>query len=313
MKAATRGSAPAVLLFLFFAGLTMAANGSERNRVNLFPKLHVGEGYTYQVRYQSEKKIKTESAVAAPMAPEGGRTDTQRLLRMEVLGEKGAGRTAELRLRLRLTPPEEPENEKRAELTLHGDGRVSDQQGMDTFSTEDQETIRAWTAQFGMAGVFPAAGVKQGERWKAEEPVAGAALAGLVWEKEFTYVRDDACPVDSQGSERGKNGKSGNPQQMCAVILTTETLKQKSSAKHATPDDFKTRELRTAGTARGTNEIVSYITLDNGLLVRGTEEAQQAMDVEVALADRGNRVHYNVDARSHTEVLMVADVAGKQE
>jgi hypothetical protein len=311
MKAAMRKSTPAVLLFLSFAALRLAGSEREGNRVSLFPKLHAGEGYSYQVRYQAEKKIKTESAVAAPMAPEDGRTDTQRLLRMEVLGEKGAGRTAELRLRLRLTPPEEPENETRAELTLQGDGRVSDEQGMNSFSAEDQETIRAWMAQFGMAGVFPVAGVKQGERWKAEEPVAGAALTGLVWEKESTYVRNDVCPVDTHGAEPGKNDKHGKTQPMCAVILIRETLKQKSSAKHATPGDFKTRELRTTGTARGTNEIVSYIALDNGLLVRGTEEAQQAMDVEVALADRGNRVHYNVDARSHTEVLMVAEVAGR--
>jgi hypothetical protein len=305
MTAATRAGAAAVLLFLFFAEL--ASGGRERIRASLFPKLRAGEAYTYQVRYQEEKKIKTESAVAAPMAPEGGRTDTQRLVRVEVLGERGAGRAAELRLRLRLTPPGEPENEKTAELTLSGDGRVSNRQGMDAFSAEDKETVRAWMAQFGIAGVFPSAGVLPGERWKAEEPVAGAALAGLVWEKQFSYVRNETCPVNSQGAAPEKDG--GTPQ-LCAVILTTETLKQRSSPKHATPEDFRARELRTAGTASGTDEIVSYIALDNGLLVRGTEQAQQAMDVEVALADRGNRVHYNVDARSHTEVLIVAEAAG---
>jgi hypothetical protein len=182
---------------------------------------------------------------------------------------------------------------------------------MDILPAEDQEMIRAWVAQFAMAGIFPVAGVKRGERWKSEEEVSGAALAGLVWEKDYTYVRDEVCPVDTQGNDPERDAKSGKAQELCAVILTRETLKQKSSAKHATPEDFKAHELRTAGSAHGTNEIVTYIALDNGLLVRGTEDAQQSLDAEVALADRENRVHYNIEAHSHTEVLMAAPAPKK--
>lgn len=306
-----RASRGALLGCILFVRLVTGAGGNERHRVNLFPKLHAGESYTYQVRYQSEKKMNTESAVAAPMAPEGGQTDTQRLLRVEVLGVHGEGRSAELRMRLGLSPPEEPANEKSAELTLQGDGRVSDEQVTNILSAEEQEIVRAWMAQFGMAGIFPAAGVKQGERWRLEEVVSGAALAGLVWEKEYSYVRDEVCPVDTRGNALAKNARSSQTPEMCAVLLIKETLKQKASANHATPEDFKTHELRTAGTARGKNEIVAYIALDTGLLVRGTEEAQQSIDAEVALADGGNRVHYNIDARSHTEVLMVEEAPKK--
>ena len=92
---------------------------------------------------------------------------------------------------------------------------------------------------------------------------------------------------------------------MCAVILAKATLKQKSSAKHATPEDFKAHELRTAGTAHGSNEIVTYFALGNGLLIRGTEDAQQSIDAEVALANQENRVHYNIDGQSHTEILLM--------
>ena len=171
---------------------------------------------------------------------------------------------------------------------------------------EDRTAIRAWTAQFAMAGIFPVAGVRLGEKWKGTEAVANAGLAGLIWEKLYTYVRDEPCPVyvrehDSKSANQEQN------QEQCAVILTTETLKQKSSAKNATPDDFKRRNLRTAGNAHGTNEIVTYIALRNGVLARGTEDAKQSMDAEVALADRENRVHYNIDAHSHTEVLLVGN------
>ncbi|GAC1619255.1 MAG: hypothetical protein NVS9B13_08390 [Candidatus Acidiferrum sp.] len=313
MKAAAKPGAPALLIFLLSAGLTIMSSASDQGRVNLFPRLRAGERYAYQVRYQAEKKIKTESAVAAPMAPEGGRTDAQRLFRLDVIAEKGEGRAAILRVRIRLVSAEEPESEKVLELTLHGDGRVSDEQGMDALSAEDQVILRVWIGQFGMAGIFPAGGVKPGDKWKSAEPVSGAALEGLDWLKEFTYVRNEVCPVDSRGAEPAKKNSFGKLQQMCAVILTTETLKQKSSPERATPDDFKSHDLRTAGTAHGTNEIVSYIALDKGLLMRGTEEAQQAMDVEVALANRGNRVHYNVDARSHTEILIVEDGQTKSE
>src|SRR5258708_11205337 len=93
----------------------------------------------------------------------------------------------------------------------------------------------------------------------------------------------------------------------CEVLVKTATLKQKSSSKDATPEDFKLHELRTMGTAKGANEIITYISLKSGLVVRATEESSQFMDVVVAKADGSNRVHYNVDAKSHSEVLLVTE------
>jgi hypothetical protein len=82
-------------------------------------------------------------------------------------------------------------------------------------------------------------------------------------------------------------------------------LKQNSSPKDATPEDFKLHDLKTTGTAQGTNETFTYISLQTGLVVRATEEATQRMDVTIAKADGSNRVHYKVDAKSHAEVLLV--------
>jgi hypothetical protein len=96
------------------------------------------------------------------------------------------------------------------------------------------------------------------------------------------------------------------------VLLTTSTLKQKSSVKDATPEDFKLHDLRTMGTAKGSSEIITYISLKTGLVVRATEETTQTMDVLVAKADGSNRVQYHVDAKSNAEVLLITETLLKQ-
>ncbi len=109
-----------------------------------------------------------------------------------------------------------------------------------------------------------------------------------------------SCHLRSDGS-----ASSNSQPQTCAVILTRAVLKQKSSPKDTTPGDFKLHGLRTTGTANGTNETISYISLQSGLIVRVTEDAKQFMDVVIAKADGSNQVHYNVDANSHTSILLV--------
>jgi hypothetical protein len=39
--------------------------------------------------------------------------------------------------------------------------------------------------------------------------------------------------------------------------------------------------------------------------MRVTEDAKQFMDVVIARSDGSNQVHYNVDAASHSEVLLL--------
>jgi hypothetical protein len=86
-------------------------------------------------------------------------------------------------------------------------------------------------------------------------------------------------------------------------------LNQDSNEKNGTPQDFKLHELRTAGTARGANRIITFISLKTGLLMRATEEATQEMNVTVAKTDGSNRVHYDVNAKSHSEVVLVVQTA----
>ena len=134
--------------------------------------------------------------------------------------------------------------------------------------------------------------MKPGEKWKYEEPELDTSLiANLIWEREITYARDDKCPV--------------LPVETCAVFLTQSTLKQKSSTKDSTPEDFRLHELKTSGTARGENQAITYISRKTGLVLRATEDVQQNMDVTVMKSDGTNGVHYTIDATSHFETLFV--------
>jgi hypothetical protein len=306
--------------------LAIVTAGAAENRVKLLPQLHPGQTVTYLIRYRSDRNIKTESNVVAPMAPNAAQLDAHGLLRIEILDVQQAGDKTAIHARGKFltldsgagpkrsgdTKPHgdtqrvDPEG-KSVEFTISPDGSAEKVAGLDSLIPEQQQVWQEWVARFAVAWTLPTAGVKLGEKWKSEQPEqAGAPIAELVWLRESSYVRNEPCHP-SQLSISGELSPSSGPAETCAVLLTTAKLKQQSSPKDATPQDFKLHELKTIGTAKGTNEIITYVSLRTGLVMRATEEASQSMDVTVAMLDGSNRVHYNVDAKSHSEVLLVAD------
>jgi hypothetical protein len=304
---------------------------TNQDRAVLVPKLSVGQTLRYQVSYRAKADTTTESTVAAPMAPTSGQTNASLLLQVEVDDLRiDAGRTV-ARLRTRILEPEPaapvavlapnadtnsaqtpsvPSNaakrDKIVEFVLHGDGQVTDVEGLDKLSSDEQAAWQEWVARFGGSAAFPERGIKPGEKWKAEEPIANALLSGLSWEKESAYVNDAPCGAMNI-TPQGDLAVSTQSQETCAVILTTATLKQKSSQKDATPEDYKLHDLRNMGIAKGKNETITYISLKTGLVVRATEDANQSMNVIVAKTDGSNRVHYTIDAESHSQVLLLAE------
>jgi len=119
-------------------------------------------------------------------------------------------------------------------------------------------------------------------------------------------VRNEPCRAE-QLTAKGDVVDSTQSPETCAVILTTASLKQQSSPKDTTPEEFRLHELRTTGTAHGNNKTITYISLQTGLVVRASDEADQTMSVTVAKADGSNRVHYDIHATSSTEILLVTD------
>jgi hypothetical protein len=300
--------------------------GSSSERLNLFPRLKPGQSVAYLIRFRNDKEVKTKSNVAAPMAPNGLHMDAHGLLLIDVLSVQPDGGRAVIHARSRfqsldsgvwLKHPGEKEpnwsservaaEDKSVEFTILADGQLKDVTGLDALLADQQQAWQEWVTQFAIASLFPVEGVKLGEKWKREEmEKSPSPIAGLEWMKEAEYVRDEPCQA-KRITITGETLPSDQPAETCAVVLTRASLKQKSSPKNATPEDYKLRNLHTSGTAKGTNEVIAYISLKTGLVVRATEEADQFMDVTVALADGSNSVHYNVDAKSHAEVLLVSE------
>jgi hypothetical protein len=273
-----------------------AAGGDQR--VVLLPQLQAGQVVKYDVHGNVKRHVKTESRVETMLHP----GDVQRDVAMpliftaqEIHLENGKPVVV---AHAEFDAGEPGSSDKRAsasanvEFTIEGNGQVAKAQGLDEVAPEMRLAWQFWLSRFAFGWTLPVEGAKPGDKWKNEEvEKSPSPIAGLVWETETTYVGDDKCPLI--------------PAETCASFLTRAKLKQKSSAKDATPEDYRLHELRTSGTAKGTNEIVTYISLKSGLVVRATEETQQSMDVTIAKVDGTNGVHYTIEASSRFEILLV--------
>ena len=315
-----------VLCVLLLATALADAVRARTDRVNLFPKLQAGQTVTYQISYRTEKQVSAHSSVLLADAPGGANLQVRALLRLEVLGVEVQGARAVIHARTRFQsldsdikikipnvepPPNQVQRQDpkgiSIEFTIFPDGRIDEVKGLEVLFPEQQQAWQEWVSRFAAAAVFPQDGIRVAQKWRSEEPERSPSpVAGLTWMRESIYVRNESCGGAEIKLPSGAT-KSGRRPDTCAVIFTIATLKQSSSPKDATPDDFKVRELRTAGTARGKNTTILYISLTTGLIVRASEDADQAMNVTVAKADASNRVHYNVNAKSHTDISLVTD------
>lgn len=310
-------------IFLVLALFSLQTSG-QTGRLVLSPKLYAGQKFAYWIRFQSDKNTKTQSNVVAPMAPTAAQQDANVLLQVEILDVQRSGGKATIHAKayfekddafesqssasqnIGSTVTQDTADQKFMEFTILPSGRVKTVKGLNVFSSEQQQSWQEWVSLFAMAGIFPEGGVKLGEKWKTEQVERSPSpIAGLEWAKETTYVKNELCRATPLPNN--DTAESTPPPEICAVILTTAALKQKSSTKDATPEDYKLHELRTLGTASGTNETIAYISLKTGLVVRATQEAAQSLDVTIVKTDGSNRVHYNIDAKGRTEVLLAAD------
>ncbi len=309
-------------LFLLAAAIVF----SRDQRANLLPKLQPGQSLIYLIRFQSDKKIKTESKVALAMVPNAVQLDAHGLLRVEILDVQASGGKPVIHARARfLTLDSGAWMKKPGDKKPHWDlqrvdpagktidfaissaGSFENVFGLDSLFPEQQQAWREWAARFALAWTLPVQGPKIGDRWKSEQSEqASSPIAALVWAFDSSYVRNEPCHANQLSLTGEFSPASGSPD-TCAVLLANAKLTQKSSSKDATPEDFKLHELKTTGTAKGKNEIITYISLTTGLVVRAIEEANQQMDVIVAKSDGSNGVHYNIDATSRSEVLLVTE------
>ena len=310
-------------------------------RTSLFPRLHAGQTFTYVIQYRTKKNIKTESRVVSAAGPDEAQTDAHWYLQIEILDVHPQGDRAVIHARSKFQSvttepsaansqairpqPEEPDENsppRFVDFTLLPDGRIDPVTGLNDLFPEQRQAWQEWLRQFAISAIFPRDGVTRGQSWKTTElEQSPSPIAKLEWQKNSSYVRDEPCrptssPAILSPANATPDAKTPSPatnmspstnssSQTCAVVFTRAQLKQKSSPKDSTPGDFQVQGLRTTGTATGTNETISYISLQTGLVVRVTEDAHQFMDVLVAKADGSNQIHYNLNATSHTEILLL--------
>ena len=171
-----------VCVFLLVA-TTLGAGGKH---VHLLPRLRPGQTFTYLIRFQSDKTVKTDSKVVAPMAPDATQLDAHGLLRVEILDVQGTPGNAIIRARGQfLTPdsgvamklpndknlagsiPSVAPNGKSFEFTISPDGSVNTMKGLDSLSPEQQQAWQQWVARFALAWTLPTDGLKSGEKSRA--------------------------------------------------------------------------------------------------------------------------------------------------
>ena len=290
---------------------------AQAQRLPTMPALRDGETIVYQLEISGSRSTKVESQVTTPQSPPSEDLGTRCLLQVNVVEVSARGIRLKTYLSDRNSPvrSSEPSSmptvspDKLVEVLVATDGTASEIKGFAELTVAQQFAWNAWLNRFTSPLAFPKSGVRRGQRWKASEgETSPSPISDLSWERKYEYVKQEACGSLNPGAVAGKTAKSSKATDMCAVIFVHALLRQRSSPKHTTPEDYKRRGLMTAGTATGANETILYISTVTGLLVRSTEDVQQSMDVTVALADSSNQVHYMINAKSRSQIQLLPDV-----
>ena len=271
------------------------------SQVSFMPKLERGQTLLYEAHGRLDRKVKTESRLSSIRGPQELQGDLSNQVRLTVQ-EVRPGKTQWVSALAELLPGEGTQNPRftthvsKVSFDIVNGGQLGRVTGLEDLPPEQRVLWEFWAARFAFGWTLPRKTLKPGQRWKFEEPeLSDSLIANLAWEREVTYARDDQCPVF--------------PDETCAVFLTQSTLKQKSSAKDSTPEEYRLHDLKTSGTAKGENQVITYISHRTGLVLRASEEVRQNMDVTVMKSDGSNGVHYTIDATSHLETLFVPPAA----
>jgi hypothetical protein len=284
--------------------------------------LRAGQILFYRIDFSGSRNMQTESNVASPQLPPSSNISANGLLQVEIMEAGATGLHLKTYYSERNSSAASPavaqgpraadssNADKLVEVSIASNGNASQIKGLDQLSPAQQFAWNDWLGRFTSSMTFPKTGIRAGEKWEGTEPEANPSpIAALVWSKKYHYVHDEPCAFRLQSQKPGAQASSADPNEVCAVIFVQSNLRQKSSPTNSTPHDYKLRNLKTRGTAAGNNETILYLEHSTGVLVRATEDAQQSMDVLVALVDGSNAVHYALDAKSHCSILLLPDSA----
>jgi hypothetical protein len=308
---------PRSLRYAIALASLLAAASAQAQRLPSVPRLHAGETLVYQLDLSGSRSTKVESQVTTPESPPWEDLTAQCLLQVNVAEVNARGFRVKTYLSDRnvvlssgaSSSGRASSPDKLVEVFIALDGTASETKGFTDLTVAQQHAWNAWLNRFTSSMTFPKSGVRQGQRWKIlENESSPSPIADLAWERKYEYVKQQNCGSQGQSTPAGTHGNPLSVADTCAVIFVRAQLKQKSSPKNATPQDYKLRGLATAGTATGTNETILYISTRTGLLVRSTEDVKQTMDATVAVANGSNSVRYVVNAKNRSQIELLPDV-----
>lgn len=322
--------------------ISLAVGVAASDRVRFQPKFTVGE----TLRYQLETRTTTTGKTTTPIEnPEGEGKVSQTidlLVRLDVfrIGPNTAGVPGTVRLnalfeqsrsstdRDALNPDAPSPDDQFASLqghsiqfTLGPAGELSDFQGTENLlpNPSDADPVLSWVKSLSVGARFPREGVAIGEKWSAEEPLAGLPLADLTWRTESTYLRNEPCgPSHAPDADKSSTASPAPAEpavppvaspamsDMCALVLTRFEISRRGSAhSDATPEDYLHNGLRTSGTWTGSGESLDSISLSSGLLVSSTQTGTQDMDYEIASTTTSSHIHHvgHVENQSQIKLL----------
>ena len=310
-------------------------------RIDLRPKLVAGEILRYQVQLQTITDTKRTGAISDPQGPSQLAVTWGATVKMEVLAvpnppaassttskplekrSRTASATPSVPLRIRTTyehsaatvksdsPDPQADDIERSyqrlegqmiEFTLAADGHVSDVHGLEGIIDDDKvrQAAEQWVTQ--VSGPHVATGgVALGQSWNSAQPAQSMPLAGLIWRSNSTYVRNESCrPAESPAS--------AGVGELCAVILTRQSVDPRKQLRDPTPEDYRRNGLHTSGTWTGSGESLSYVSLQTHLVVSVTQDSSQQIDFTVTNPS-GESIRYagKIETHSHVGLLPPGD------
>jgi hypothetical protein len=292
-------------------------------RIDLRPKLLPGQVRRYQVELQTVTNTKSSGAVSDPQGPSRLAVTWDATIRLEVLGvafiPSAETNPPQGLLRVRTTyehsaasirsdsPDPQAENIEQSykrlegqalEFTVGSDGHVSDVRGLEGVIDDDQvrKAAEQWMAQVS-GPAMAAGGVAVGQTWNSSQPADSMPIAGMIWRSNSTYLRNEPCrPAESAPSD-----SSG---EMCAVILTRQSVLPRKQLRDPTPDDYRRNGLRTSGRWSGSGESLSYISLETHAAVSVTQDSAQQIDFTVTNSS-GKSIRYAGTIETHSRVALL--------
>jgi hypothetical protein len=298
-----------------------------------------GSVLRYQVRLQTVTDTRRTGAISDPQGPSRLVVTWDATVRLEVLGEAGAaaagapipkpkevpGKSAaepnpySAPMRIRTTyersvatvqsdspDPEAEDTEQRyarlqgavIEFTIGTDGHVSDVHGLETVLDNEQvrQAAEQWMAQV-TAPALSRQGVALGQTWNSAQPANSMPLAGMIWRSVSTYLRNESCrPAEPTAAPPS--------QELCAVILTRQSVLPQKQVRDTTPDDYRRQGLRTSGHWAGSGESLSYVSLQSHSAVSVTQDSTQQIDFSVTNSS-GNSVRFAGTIETHSRVALL--------